>query len=127
MDEVHIKDNLSFEAKPVRIKDRQIKQLRSKTISMVKVLWNARSADSTWELEEIVRESHPHLFASKSIFDDENFVVRDNCKARFKKKRKTESHDLYTLIFLFFYFLSPSTKLSLLFNFSSPYLIYFRI
>jgi len=73
MDEVHIKDNLSFEAQPVRIEDRQIKQLRGKTTSMVKVLWDARSGDSTWELEETIRESYPHLFAGKSIFEDENF------------------------------------------------------
>ena len=52
MDEVHIKDNLSFEAQPVKIEDRQIKQLRDKTISMVKVLWDG---DSTWELEETIK------------------------------------------------------------------------
>ena len=73
MDEVRIKDNLSFEAQPVRIEDRQIKLLRDKTINMVKVLWDARSGDSTWKLGEPVRESHPHLFAGKSILEDGNF------------------------------------------------------
>jgi len=42
---------------------------------MVKVLQDARSGDSTWELEETVRESHPHLFVGKSIFEDENFLL----------------------------------------------------
>ena len=73
MDEVHIKDNLSFEAQPIKIEDRQIKQLWGQTISMVKVLWDVRSGDSTWELEETIRESYPHLFTGKSIFEDENF------------------------------------------------------
>ena len=39
-DEVQVKENLSFEAQPIRIVDQQIKQLRGKIISMVKVLWD---------------------------------------------------------------------------------------
>ena len=73
VDNVQIKNNLSFEAKPVRIEDHQSKQLRGKTISMVKVVWDDKSGDSTWELEEIIRETYPYLFSGKSIFGDENF------------------------------------------------------
>ena len=72
-DEVQVKENLSFEAQPIRIVDQQIKQLRGKAISMVKVLWDARVGDSTWELKENIRENYPHLFPGKPIFEDENF------------------------------------------------------
>jgi len=75
VDNVQIKDNLSFEAKPVRIEDQQSKQLRGKTISMVKVVWDDRSGDSTWELEETIRETYPYLFSGKSIFVDEIFFL----------------------------------------------------
>ncbi|XP_068483226.1 uncharacterized protein [Phaseolus vulgaris] len=69
VDNVQIKDNLSFEAKPVRIEDHQSKQLRGKTINMVKVVWDDKSGDSTWELEETIRETYPYLF-SNCVFDE---------------------------------------------------------
>ena len=47
VDNVQIKDNMSFEAKPVRIEDHQSKQLRGTTINMVKVVWDDISGDST--------------------------------------------------------------------------------
>ncbi|XP_068487173.1 uncharacterized protein [Phaseolus vulgaris] len=68
VDNVQIKDNLSFEAKPYRIEDQQSKQLRGKTINMVKVVWDDRSGDSTWELEETIRETYPYLDLSRSKF-----------------------------------------------------------
>ncbi|XP_068483255.1 uncharacterized protein [Phaseolus vulgaris] len=62
VDNVQIKDNLSFEAKPVRIEDHQSKQLKGKTINTVKVVWDDKFGDSTWELEETIRETYPYLF-----------------------------------------------------------------
>ena len=32
-------------------------------VSLVKVIWDWRTGDSTWELEEDMRKSHPHLFS----------------------------------------------------------------
>ena len=80
VDNVQIKDNLSFEAKPVRIEDNQSKQLRGKTINMMKVVWDDKSGDSTWELEGTIRETYPYLFSGKSIFGDENFSCWGECK-----------------------------------------------
>jgi len=82
MDEVQIKDNLSFEAQPVIIEDQQIKQFRGKVISMVKLLWDAWSGVSTQELEEIVRES---IFTSLLVTQFSRtkiFAIGDNCKAQ---------------------------------------------
>jgi len=69
---VQIKDNLFFEAKPIRIEDHHNKQLIWKTINMVKVVWDDKSSDSTWELEETIWKTCPYLFLGKSIFGDEN-------------------------------------------------------
>jgi len=78
-DNVQIKDNLSFEEKPVRIEDHKSKQLIGKTINMVKVVWDDKSGDSTWELEEIIRETYPYLFSGKSISGDD-FFCWGECK-----------------------------------------------
>jgi len=72
-DTIHVKKNLSFEVKPIRNLDSQVKQLRGRSIPMVKVLWDLISRDSTWEIEEVIRASYPNLFLGKFIFDDENF------------------------------------------------------
>ena len=45
----------------------------------MKVLWDARVGDFTWELEETIGESYSHLFPSQSIFEDENFSYWREC------------------------------------------------
>ncbi|GAV61070.1 Chromo domain-containing protein [Cephalotus follicularis] len=58
-----ISDNLSYEEQPMRILDRKEKALRSKTIPMVKVLWQFHEAeDATWEHEAEMMETFPYLF-----------------------------------------------------------------
>nr|KYP44445.1 hypothetical protein KK1_034080 [Cajanus cajan] len=61
-DTVQLKDNLTYDAMPVQIADRRIKQLRGKQISLVKVIWNEDTRDATWELEEKIRKNYPYLF-----------------------------------------------------------------
>ena len=74
MDEVEVRENLMVEALPVRILDRELKQLRGKDIALVKVAWGgAAEGNMTWELESGMRESYPELFESGIIFEDENF------------------------------------------------------
>ncbi|XP_068486442.1 uncharacterized protein [Phaseolus vulgaris] len=72
-DSIQVKENLTFEVKPIRILDSQVKQLRGRSIPMVKVLWDLISGDSTWEIEEEIRASYPSLFIGKFIVEDENF------------------------------------------------------
>ena len=57
-----------MEVQPVGLGDILTRQLRGKSISLVQVIWDKRTGDSTWELEEDVRKSYPHLFSSKSQF-----------------------------------------------------------
>ena len=76
VDNVQIKDNLSFEAKLDRIEDQQSKQLRGKTINMVKVVWDDRSGDSTWELEETIRET----FLVSQFLGTKIFLVGENVR-----------------------------------------------
>ena len=53
---------------PVRILDSQVKQLRRKEIRTMKVLWDEATQEMTWEMEDIMRRSYPHLFAGKFSF-----------------------------------------------------------
>ena len=60
-----MQDNLTIETVPVRIEDREMKNLRGKEISLVKVVWDGAAGESmTWELESKMRESYPTLFES---------------------------------------------------------------
>jgi len=34
----------------------------------VKVLWDEATQEMTWEMEDLMRKSYPHLFAGKSYF-----------------------------------------------------------
>ena len=60
---LQLRDDLTYEEKPIEILDRKEKQLRSKVIHMVKVLWaNHTSSEATWEVENQMKEKYPHLF-----------------------------------------------------------------
>ena len=62
-DDVELKEDLAYEEQPVHILDRKIKELRNKTIPLVKVLWeNHKVKEPTWEIEQQMRERFPNLF-----------------------------------------------------------------
>ena len=60
---VELSENLTYKEYPVAIVDRQVRQLRTKDIPMVKVLWSNHTAqDCTRETEAQMREAYPYLF-----------------------------------------------------------------
>ncbi|XP_057495682.1 uncharacterized protein LOC130780682 [Actinidia eriantha] len=60
---IELEKNLQYEEQPVRIMDSRVKQLRNKSIPLVKVWWeNQTTAEATWEKESDMRQKYPHLF-----------------------------------------------------------------
>ena len=56
LDDVQVKENLTYETLPLRIEDRRTKHLRGKEIPLVKVIWGGASGDdATRELESQMR------------------------------------------------------------------------
>ena len=74
--EIELRDDLSYEEQPVQILGREEKELRNKTISLVKVLWrNHLVEEATWEREDQMRSQYPHLFQDTGTnFVDEIFL-----------------------------------------------------
>ena len=65
VDELEVRDNLTVETWPVRIEDREVRQLRGKEIVLVKVVWVGPTGESaTWESESRMKVSYPELFSS---------------------------------------------------------------
>ena len=67
-DDVQVREDLTMGVGPMRILDSQVKQLRGKEIRMVKVLWDEATQEMTWEMEDVMRRTYPHLFAGKFSF-----------------------------------------------------------
>ncbi|KAL4283646.1 hypothetical protein GQ457_16G019920 [Hibiscus cannabinus] len=64
-EEVELNHDLSYEEEPVMILDSEVKRLRNKNVSLVKVLWrNQNVEEATWEPDEIMKEQYPYLFDS---------------------------------------------------------------
>nr|KYP59990.1 Retrotransposable element Tf2 [Cajanus cajan] len=59
---VQVKENLTFEKQPVSVADKKVKQLRGKSINLVKVIWDEITNEATWELEERMKDQYPYLF-----------------------------------------------------------------
>ncbi|MCI61402.1 retrotransposon gag protein, partial [Trifolium medium] len=61
---VQVRENLTVETLPLRIEGREMKKLRNKEVSSVKVVWGGPAGEYvTWELESKFRESYPELFS----------------------------------------------------------------
>jgi len=67
-DDVQVREDPTIGVGPVRILDSQVKQLRGKEIRTVKVLWDKATQEMTWEMEDVMRRSYPHLFPGKFSF-----------------------------------------------------------
>jgi len=53
----------------MQILNHKVKQLRNKTIPLVKVLWRSQEfEEATWEPEEEMRKFCPHLFEDTLSF-----------------------------------------------------------
>ncbi|KAM1185401.1 hypothetical protein ACFX2G_015016 [Malus domestica] len=60
---LEINPDLTYNEKPVTILDWKDKELRNKTVRLVKLLWRNHSVEEvTWETEDRMRETYPHLF-----------------------------------------------------------------
>ncbi|XP_074292087.1 uncharacterized protein LOC141618928 [Silene latifolia] len=61
---VEMDENLSYEEVAKEIFDRKVRKTRNSEISLVKILWtNHNVEEATWEVEDEIKEKHPHLFA----------------------------------------------------------------
>ncbi|GJV63013.1 putative reverse transcriptase domain-containing protein [Tanacetum coccineum] len=64
LDEIEIDENLRFVKEPIKIVERDVKELKQRRIPLVKVRWNSRQgAEYTWEHEDQFRMKYPHLFS----------------------------------------------------------------
>ncbi|GJR73795.1 putative reverse transcriptase domain-containing protein, partial [Tanacetum coccineum] len=65
MKELRLDDKLNFVEEPVKIMDREVKQLKQSRIPKIKVRWNSkRGPEFTWEREDQIRAKYPRLFSN---------------------------------------------------------------
>jgi len=58
-----IKGDLTMEAKPVKILDRDVRVLRNKRVSLMRVSWrNSRIEEEIWERKSKMKQKFSHLF-----------------------------------------------------------------
>jgi hypothetical protein len=63
LEELTVKENLTYEEYPVKILEIAERVTRSRVIKMCKVQWSRYSeAEATWEREEDLRKAYPQLF-----------------------------------------------------------------
>ncbi|XP_070038071.1 uncharacterized protein [Nicotiana tomentosiformis] len=66
---VHLDNSLGYEEESITIVDKQVRQLRSKKISVVKVQWRGQPVEeATWEAEENMRIRYPDLFSTSDLY-----------------------------------------------------------
>ena len=74
LETIELGPDLTYEEEPVEILAREVKELRNKRISLVKVFWrNHKIEESIWESEETMRQQYPQLF-NEGNFEDEIFL-----------------------------------------------------
>nr|GFB16172.1 putative reverse transcriptase domain-containing protein [Tanacetum cinerariifolium] len=63
LDGLHFDDKLYFVEELVEIVDCEVKRLKQIRIPLVKVRWNSKRGEFTWEREDQFWKKYPHLFA----------------------------------------------------------------
>ena len=67
LEELSVRDDLTYSEYPVKILDTWTRTTRSKVIRMCKVHWSHHSEDeATWEREDELQVEFPHLFSGPS-------------------------------------------------------------
>nr|KYP46055.1 hypothetical protein KK1_032362 [Cajanus cajan] len=56
MDEVRVRENLIYEKRLVAVVDHKLKELHGKSISLVRIVWEAATGEVTWEVESQFKE-----------------------------------------------------------------------
>ena len=65
--------NLSYEEKPVMILAHEVKSLRMREITFIRILWqNHQIGEATWKLENEMREKYPKLFQYQITREDKS-------------------------------------------------------
>ena len=68
LEDIQVDVNLNYDERPIAIRDRKIKVLRNKEVSLVQVQWQHRKgSELTWEPELEMREQHPELFVEQDF------------------------------------------------------------
>ncbi|KAA3483210.1 receptor-like protein kinase [Gossypium australe] len=68
--EVEIQPDLTYGEEPIKILAREVKQLRNKSIALLKVLWHRHGIEEgTWEPEESTSNQYPNLFTERGYID----------------------------------------------------------
>ena len=63
LEELTVKEDLTYEEFPVKILETAERAIRSRVIKMCKVQWNRYTEDeATWEREEDLRKTYPQFF-----------------------------------------------------------------
>ncbi|XP_047176282.1 uncharacterized protein LOC124843554, partial [Vigna umbellata] len=65
LEDVRIREDRSMEIQPVSIAESRTKYFKGKSIRLVKVVWDEKTGDSTWEVEDAMRDLYPRLFSGK--------------------------------------------------------------
>ncbi|XP_059291375.1 uncharacterized protein LOC132044853 [Lycium ferocissimum] len=77
VDDFQVTEQLLYEEVPIAILDRQVRRLRHKDVTSVKVLWrNMNVEEMTWEAKEDMRSRYSHLFPlRKEVQTETPFVI----------------------------------------------------
>lgn len=74
IENIGIKDILSYEEMSVQILDRHVRKLRTNEVASIKVLrMNQFVEEATWEADEDMKKRYPHLFLLEAIPDQDTY------------------------------------------------------
>ncbi|XP_017423413.2 uncharacterized protein LOC108332603 [Vigna angularis] len=66
LEDVRLRQDRTLEMQPVRVEDSRTKYYKRKAIRLVKVIWDEKTGDSTWEVKDAMKDLYPHLFEPQS-------------------------------------------------------------
>ncbi|XP_052723874.1 uncharacterized protein LOC128193804 [Vigna angularis] len=63
LEDIQLRPDRTLELHPVRVEDSRTKYYKGKEVRLVKMVWDAKTGDSTWEVESAMKDLYPSLFS----------------------------------------------------------------
>ena len=79
---INLDESLTYKKKSIQILDQKVKELRTKWIPLIKILWrNHEIEKTTREVEEEIRAKYPELFSNQcENFENEILLKGRECE-----------------------------------------------
>ncbi|KAG2401190.1 uncharacterized protein HKW66_Vig0197740 [Vigna angularis] len=81
LEDIQLRPDRTLELHPIRVEDYRTQYYKGKEIRLVKMVWDEKTGDSTWEVESAMKDLYPKLFPGPGTLGERSLCFVDECES----------------------------------------------